>query len=162
MHSWNSQLPTCSDWIHGRISTQAMQYYWQCCIWNGFAKKDSQIIEVEYDIVEYDIIFHVGLDHVSNPSFLFCWRRSVSESADNPGCRKLGCAPRPWEVFTVQRLLCQQQGQLHTTFLPEIRRKIAKKADIEVPFLLLKASFPGFRKPIFCFSSDRENNFDTL
>ena len=44
-------------------------------------------------------------------------RRPVGESRDSIGCQKLERAARPWEVFTVQLLLCQQQEQLYSTFL---------------------------------------------
>ena len=69
--------------------------------------------------VEYRVIFQAGLDLVQILPFPFCWRRrSEGESVvDNLGCWKLGCAARPWEVFTVQLLLCQQQEQLYSTFL---------------------------------------------
>ena len=50
-------------------------------------------------------------------------RRPLSESLENVGCRKLDRAARPWEVFTVQLLLCQQQEQLPLNFLSRSREQ---------------------------------------
>ena len=79
-------------------------------------------------------------------------RRRVGERGDKVGCLKLLWAARPWEVFTVQLLLCQQQEQLYLTFLQENQRKIApQKMQYMSHWGIFSECNPSFNNTISTF-----------